>query len=533
MAVHAKGLNTYDRRRLAEFVSGKVVPALDLLAPVQGKCTARPPPLGEWEKGAVWAGWSSDEGNGRFQTPARAGLKASDIRKLKVKWAFAFPTATTADSQPAVAGGRVFIGSETGLVYSIDAKSGCFYWAFAADASVRTGITIGRAPRADGGALLYFGDVKANVYAIDARSGTLVWKQKIDDHPFARVTGTPALAAGRLYVPVSGLGEEVNVNNPNYECCTFRGSVVSMEASSGAIQWKTYTIPQTPTPTYKTDRGFQHYGPAGASIWSAATIDLARGALYVGTGNGFSQPAAPETDAVLAFSLKDGRLLWKNQLTADDAAGPGPGADVDIGAPLILRKLPGGKSVLVVGQKSSDVFGLDPDRQGAQLWKVKLSKGGMMGGVEWGMAADDRVVYVPISDFPTPPPGPVRPEAGLLAALDLQTGAQMWVQKATASCPSGTADCYPAKVAAITVTADAVFSGSMDGYLRAYSTKDGRLMLEFNTAAEFATVNGVKGKGGSISGPGPAVAGGMLFVNSGYGRFGGVGGNVLLALAPE
>jgi polyvinyl alcohol dehydrogenase (cytochrome) len=531
MAVHARGLSPYDRRRLAEWVTGKPLPALDLLAPTQGKCTASPPPLGDWEKEPVWAGWSSDTGNGRFQTAARAGLKAPDIPRLKVKWAFAFPTAMHADSQPAVAGGRVFVGSETGLVYAIDARSGCFYWAFAADASVRTGIMIGRAPQSAGSALLYFGDIKANVYAVDARSGKLQWKQKIEDHPLARITGTPVLAEGRLYVPLSGLGEEVAVNNPNYECCTFRGSVVSMDALTGKINWKTYVIPQTPQPTIKNSLGVQHYAPAGASIWSPVTVDLARGAVYVGTGNSFTQPAVPESDAVLAFSLNDGRLLWKNQLTAGDSVGAGP--DVDIGAPLILRKLPDGKSVLVVGQKSGDVYGLDPDRQGAQMWKVSVSRGGMLGGIEWGMAADDRVVYVPISDYPTPPPAPVRPESGLLVALDLQTGAQIWSQKPTRPCPSGTPDCYPAKVAAVTATPDAVFSGSMDGYLRAYSTKDGHLIAEYNTAVEFTTVNGVRGKGGSISGQGPAVAGGLLFVNSGYARFGGVGGNVLLAFAPE
>ena len=532
MAVHAGGLSSSDRRRIGEWVSGKALAVVEILGPTQGQCAASPPPFGDWEKEPAWAGWSSDEGNGRFQPTAQAGLNASNIPKLKLKWAFAFRTATHADSQPTVAGGRVFVGSETGLVYSIDVTSGCFYWAFPADATVRTAIVIGKAPAAQQSPRLYFGDLRANVYAIDARSGELIWKQKIDDHPMGRITGSPVLADGRLYVPVSGLGEEMAGNNPNYECCTFRGSVVSMDASRGEIVWKSYSIPETPKPTTKNSRGIQRYAPAGASIWSPVTVDLARGAVYAGTGNAFTTPAAPQTDAVVAFSLNDGRLLWVNQLTAADSVGKGP--DVDIGAPIILRDLPNEKSVLIVGQKSSDVYGLDPDRQGAQIWKVKLSEGGMLGGIEWGMAADDRVVYVPISDFPTPPPAPVTQEAGMLVTLDLETGAQIWAQTSAAgSCPSGTTECHPAKIAAITAIPDAVFSGSMDGMMRAYSTKDGRVIWESNTAVEFTTVNGVQGKGGSISGQGPAVAGGMLFVNSGYARFGGTGGNVLLAFAPE
>jgi polyvinyl alcohol dehydrogenase (cytochrome) len=250
----------------------------------------------------------------------------------------------------------------------------------------------------------------------------------------------------------------------------------------------------------------------------------------VGTGNGFTRPVADTTDAVLAFSVRDGRLLWKRQLTPNDAGGLE--LDFDIGASLILRKLPNGQRVLVVGQKSGDVYGLDPDGLGEQLWKVSVSKGALWGGIEWGMAADAQLAYVPVSDYPMfNNKKPPTPEAGSLIALRLDTGQQVWAQKGAVTCAGGL-ECHPAKSAAITVIPDAVFAGSLDGHLRAYSTADGRPLWEFNTAIDFVTVNGIRGKGGSINGAGPTIAGGMLFVNSGYSFF-AKGGNVLLAFGLE
>jgi polyvinyl alcohol dehydrogenase (cytochrome) len=537
MAVHTRDWSADDKRKVAEFVTGKTLALNDVLVPAQGRCTAPPGPVRHALRGPNWNGWGVDAGNGRFQSAANGGLKAADVPRLKLKWAFAFPGATQAYAQPSVAAGRVFVGSETGLVYSIDAARGCFYWTFAADAPVRTAIVLGESSRASSGVLLYFGDLKANVYAIDAQTGTPVWKQQIDPHALARITGSPTLADGRLYVPVSGVGEEAQTGNPNYECCTFRGSVVSLDPHHGTVYWKSYTILQAPQPREKNARGVQLYAPAGASVWSAPTVDLARGALYVGTGNGFTRPAADTTDAVIAFSLKDGRLLWKNQLLAGDAVGSGP--DFDIGATLILRRLPGGKDVLVVGQKSGDIYGLDPDRRGAQLWKVSVGQGGLFGGIEWGMAADERFAYAGISDYPVLnlEKAPLAPDAGALIALELSTGEQSWKQPGVLTCQKQ-AECHPAKSAALTAIPGVVFAGSMDGYLRAHATADGRTLAdgrklwEYNTAVEFTTVNGEQGKGGSINGPGPAIAGGMLFVSSGY-SFLARGGNVLLAFAPE
>lgn len=530
MAPHTKGWSADDRRRVAEFITGKKLSLTDTLAPPEGRCDFAPPAV-DLAKAPMSNGWGMDAGNGRFQTAAQAGVAPAAVPTLKLKWAFGFPGATQAYSQPTVAAGRVYVGSETGLVYAIDAQSGCYHWAFPADASVRTGIAIGASTFTAGGALIYFGDVRGSVYAVDARTGVLAWREKVDTHPMGRITGTPVLAAGRLYVPVSGVGEEAQSGNPNYECCTFRGSLVALDAHAGTVLWKAFAIAEAPRKVGTTPDGLDRYAPAGASIWSAPTVDLARGAVYVGTGNGFTRPAADTTDAVLAFSIADGSLLWKRQLLAGDAVGGGP--DFDIGASVILRTLAGGRRVLVVGQKSGEVYALDPDQKGAEVWKVRLSAGALWGGIEWGMAADNQYVYVPISDYPFRSDGkPPTPEAGLLVALRLDNGRQVWAQRGLARCPEPGPACHPAKSAAITVTPAAVFAGSLDGMLRAYGTKDGAVLWETDTAVPFTTVNNVAAHGGSINGAGPAVAGGMLVVNSGY-SFAAVGGNALLAFAVD
>src|SRR5207248_11114416 len=123
--------------------------------------------------------------------------------------------------------------------------TGCAYWTFDADTMVRSAVSIGDAV---GRTLAYFGDVHATVYAVDAFSGAPVWKRRVHEHPTARVTGAPTLYAGRVYVPISSI-EEVAGANPKYECCTFRGAVVALDAATGAIVWSADTIANPPKPT--------------------------------------------------------------------------------------------------------------------------------------------------------------------------------------------------------------------------------------------------------------------------------------------
>jgi polyvinyl alcohol dehydrogenase (cytochrome) len=497
-----------------------------------------------------WNGWGVNLGQQRFQPAAMAQLPADQVPNLKLKWAFAFPGASRTWAQPTVVGGRVFVGSATRKVYSLDAKTGCTYWSFDADIPVRTAITIGRL---ESGWAAYFGDQHATAYAVDALTGKLLWKIRVDEHPAAVITGAPALAAGRLYVPLSS-GEEVFGASAKYECCKFRGSLSALDASTGKVIWKSYTIAETPHPVRKNQQGVQLWGPSGAGIWSSPAIDLKKRAVYVTTGDSYSDPAAPTSDAFLAFDLETGKLLWSRQMTANDAftvdcvspvktnCPEAKGPDFDFGSSPMLVDLPRGRRALIAGQKSGMVHAVDPDQQGEVLWQVRAGKGSVLGGVQWGSAVDGEKVYVAVSDLgfvPQPATGrnALNPTAGGgMFAFNMATGKQVW-QTPPPGCPVASTDarpgCSPAQSAAVTAIPGVVFSGSLDGHLRAYATASGRIVWDIDTAREYQTVNGVKGNGGSIDGPGPVVVGGMLFTNSGYGVFGGTPGNVLLAFSVE
>jgi polyvinyl alcohol dehydrogenase (cytochrome) len=533
MARYADGLSDFDKRALAVYVGGRPFGAAVSgdVSQMKNVCTSRPAfaPFNDTQ----WNGWGFDATNTRFQTSP--GLTMAEVPNLVLKWAFGFPSGNSAYAQPSVAGGRVFVGADTGFVYAIDASSGCAYWSFRADAGVRTAVTIGRGNDAHR-YIAYFGDIRANVYAVDAETAQLVWRDRLDSHPVARITGAPVLSEGRLFVPLSSL-EESGAGNPNYPCCTFRGGIAAYDAVSGRQLWKSYTIAEQPTPIRRTSKGTQLWAPAGAGVWSAPTIDVKRRAVYVATGNGYTEPAARGSDAVIAFAIENGQRLWTNQVMAGDAYVrdcPGVyrpnvptdnksetcpddlGPDMDFGNAPILQRRSNGADVIVVGQKDGHVWALDPDRQGKVVWSRQIGLGldpknpGTGGAIMWGSASDTRFVYTPLTR--------AREPLGV-AAVALDSGTIAW----RASPAEGGA-------APVTVIPGVLFFGSSSGTVYAYATSDGHAIWQFDTAREFETVNGVAAKGGSITSAGPVVAAGMLFVPSGYSELGnGVRGNVLLA----
>lgn len=529
------------RRTVAEYLAGK--PFGQEKQPSQASlCPSSKTPFAPSK--TDWNGWGADLNNARFQPGDRAGLTADQVPRLKLKWAFAFPNAPLAWGQPTVVGGRLFVPSANRRVYSLDASSGCQYWMYEAEFPARTAIFIAQLPGKAKRYAAFFGDSKANAYALDATTGELLWKVKIDAHSHAKIVGALEYYDGRVIVPLTG-GEEVGLGN-SYECCTSRGGLVALDALTGKQLWKTYTIAEDPRPTTKTTAGVQNWGPSGASIWSAPTIDTKRRIIYAGTGDNFSPPDTKTSDAVLAFDLDSGKLLWSQQLTehdvfnivcAGDGCGEHLGPDVDIGASPILVTLANGKRELLISQKSGMASALDPDHEGKVLWQTKVGRGGRLGGIQWGSAFDGHNMYAAVSDIThTRSSGIGRMVAdpkvgGGLFALNVETGDKIW-----AAPPPVCGDrpsCSPAQSAAVSVIPGVVFSGAVDGRLRAYSTTDGTVIWEFDTVQEFSGVNGVKGKGGAMDGPGPAIAGGMLFVGSGYGVWGGGPGNVLLAFSVD
>jgi polyvinyl alcohol dehydrogenase (cytochrome) len=538
----AHDLSAADRAALAVHIAGRpfsqqaaaVTSAPEVNCPDSARDLVRP------METPAWNGWGADISNTRFQPAEAAGVSAVTVGRLRLKWAFGFERVAAVNAQPSIVGGRVFVGGGDRKVYALDAKSGCTHWAFATDGVVRTAISVG--PRhGSAGFAVYFGDVAAHAYALDAATGALLWKVKVEQHRAARVTGTPTLHDGVLYVPVASV-EEAFGTHFNYECCTFRGSVVALDARTGAQLWKTYVIPDEPQPTKKNAVGTQQFGPSGAAIWSAPTIDTVRGAVYVATGNAYSRPVADASDAVIALDMRTGGRLWQRQVTPGDAYIVGcaagtlncpdnPGPDHDFGQSPILASLADGRRMLVIAQKSGVVHALDPDQEGNILWQVRVGKGGTLGGSQWGSAVADGRVYVAISDmrFLGGPVGQLDPRTGGgLFAIDLATGRVAW---SIPPVPCGERpQCSPALSAAVTVIPGVVFSGGVSGWLRAYATADGRLLWETDTARDgYVTVNGVPARGGALDGPGPTVVDGMLYVASGYGQWGGKAGNVLLA----
>lgn len=501
-----------------------------------------------------WNGWGAGPAQRRFQTAAMAGMDAGGVANLELRWAFGFPGVPTAYGQPTVVGGRVFVGSADGTVYSLDAASGCLHWTFKADQAVRTAMSVG--PAGDGWAV-YFGDLVGNAYALDADTGRLLWKTHIDEHPGVRITGAPTLADGRLYVPASST-EEALAADGNYACCTFRGSVSALDAETGEVVWKSYTIPEAPTRTRTNPQGVQNRGPSGAAVWSSPTVDLEAGRVYVTTGDSYSDPPAPTSDAFVAFDLDTGALVWFSQMTEGDAftmdcdlpaeartnCPDAEGPDFDFGSSPVLVELGGGQRALVAGQKSGLVHAVDPDNDGKILWQARIGKGGRLGGIQWGLAADDRYVYAAVSDVAPTGPAPgtdgqptfigvnlsLDPNAGGgLFALDPATGEIVW-QTPHPGC-NGESDCSPAQSAAVSAIPGVVFSPGLDGHLRAYASDDGRILWDVTTKRAYETVNGVEARGGSIDGTGAVVAGGIVYVNSGYLFLGQTPGNVLLAFS--
>jgi polyvinyl alcohol dehydrogenase (cytochrome) len=525
-------LSEAERRAVAAFLSTATAVARRPGEAVGGTCART---LGPVRAGpGDWNGWGASIDNRRFQ--ARPGFAADAVPRLELMWAFGFEGEAAAAVQPTVVGDVVFVASGSGRIYALGLRDGCVHWTFRADAGVRTAAVV------EEGAL-FFGDLQANAYRVDASTGRLVWKTKLEDHPAARISGSPVYHAGRVYVPMSSL-EELTSRPASYECCTFRGSVSAVDAATGEVVWKSYTIPEAPAANGRNAAGTQLYGPAGAAVWSSPTIDPQNGSLYVATGDAYTQPAAATSDAVMAFDLATGAIKWMRQMTEGDAftlacGSPNPancpepeGPDHDFGQSPILVALPDGRRALVLGQKSGEAHGIDA-ATGAVLWTTRVGEGGVLGGSEWGSASDGTHLYVAISDLAFASGAGLlglRPDplaGGGLHAVRASDGVVVW--SAAPPVCGDRPSCSPAQAAPVSAMPGGVFSGGIDGVLRAYSASDGSVLWSFDTIQDFATVNGVAARGGAIDVGGPAIAGGMVLTTSGNGTWGGQRGNVLLA----
>ncbi len=535
MQPQASVLSDVEKRQVAEYLTN-VVLTDDAITPKLKMCgddrtgfAAKEPP--------EFPNWGLGYDNKRDVSTEHAAFGATDVDRLQLKWAFAYPNAQRARSHPLLAAGAVFMGSQDGTVYALDRETGCVKWTYVASTEVRTGIVMSSPVKPEEATLLYFGDLLGNVYAIEAFTGKLKWRVHPDDHPGSTITGTPTLYQGRLHVPVSSL-EVLSALNDRYACCTFRGSVVTLDAATGEKLWQTFTIPEPASKQGANRAGADAMGPSGAPIWNSPAIDEQRGVLYVGTGENYSSPATKTSDSIFAMDITTGAIRWVYQATRHDAwnaaCAPANGAncpkengpDFDFGAAMVLARHSSGRDFVLGPQKAGVVHAVDADT-GKLVWKTKLGRGGLHGGVHFGIAATGDRVFVPISDAPDGRKHKKKGSPGLYA-LDLATGDVLWRQPMADEC-AGREFCAPGIGAAITATPELVFAGALDGYLRIHDAKTGTMLRKIDTSAPVTTVDGSTAHGGSMDGAtAPLPSRGELFVNSGYNFAGHMPGNVLL-----
>jgi len=538
----AEGLSTDDITALVTFLTGRAPRAEAALAANRCAHAGEPVSLSSVD----WPVIGRDIAGSRFQS--ETSLRAEDLPHLKLKWAFAYPEGASGPVQ--VAGGRVFLASGDGRVHSLDAHSGCSYWSFETSRVVRA-VTVASLPANEGSAgqtAVFFGDDQGAVTALDATSGSQLWKTAIETHPLARITAPPSVHEGRVFVPVSGM-EDPLTHDPSYPCCTHRGSVAALDASSGELLWKSYTIEEAPKPRPKASVDSpQYFGPAGGSVYTPLGVDVRRGLVYAATAEAYDRENPPGAYAVIAFDMQSGARRWRRQFMPAEKdrtricreAGESDCRNMfSMSTQVMVHTLADGKEILLVGSKWGWMYALDPDAEGRTLWSRKVGKGGDLGGIMYGPSADTRTLYVPIADTVLPPE-----RAGGLAALDLATGKLRWqieseppacswqVGEPAACANANVCDCSGAKVAATTAIPGAVFAGGWDGHVRAYSTVDGRLLWDVDTAVPASAVNGVEARGGQVGGYPVVVSGGAVYITSGASVMGRPG-NALLVYAVE
>jgi polyvinyl alcohol dehydrogenase (cytochrome) len=558
--VQTEIVNEAQRRAAAELITGKAFGggAERAAAAMKNRCTV---PLTLDPARPQWNGFSPDVENKRLQSPEAARLTAEQVPGLKLKWAFAMPGAFSAgQTQPTIFGGAVFVASDNNYIYALDARSGCVYWSYDARNLMRGSVVIAPVKDVPGvkyGA--YIGDYMGRMNAVNAETGAALWTIQVDSHPGAKITSAPVVdpTGTRLYVPVASWEEQTGAI-ARYECCKFQGSVVAVDVKNGKKVWQTYSFSERPHQLNKTNSlGKEMWGPAGAGIWNTPTIDVKRKALYVGTGNCYTTEwyDTPDFDSVtqfacnsiMAFDMNTGKHLWSTQVLPGDhdeggcGRGPeerrvncpgyiqGPGYDTN---QTTLLEMANGRRMVIASEESGRVTAVDPDKRGAKVWWSQASETPPNRAevhAPWGGATDGQLFFrgMPYPDG-----------TGAVAALKPENGQRSWYvpltkDKACADAQSPT--CRPGIQGGTILIPGVLFSGSRDGVMRAFSTKDGKILWQYDTAREYPdTVNGVPGKGGAIGGPGGAsVADGMLYLTSGYAILGGAPGNVVLAFAPQ
>jgi polyvinyl alcohol dehydrogenase (cytochrome) len=505
------------------------------------------------------AGFGFDRENTRTLSYSDAGLTADDLKDMKVAWVIAWPEMVTMRSQPAVVGSTLFtpVGESKNRMFALDvsAEQPCIQWTYQANRVLRS--SAGYGVREDGRKIVLVADYGGFVHMVDALTGKLIWETHIGLSASSIGSSTPVLVGDKVYA-ASSQYELTMAQSERYVCCKSQGGVVALDARTGAKAWVARTM-EPAKPVRDRGDGQMLWGPSGAPIWNSPSIDVKRNRLYVGTGEATSPPAHRNTNAIMAFDLTDGSVKWSHQATPNDiyVGGCSPNGkkhlncvaneetvfrDVDFGASTIIARSPDGKDLVLAGQKSGAVWAMNPDT-GAVVWRTDLGHGGPMGGIHWGIAADDTHVYAPISNVGRQVPGepafdPEAIKVGIYA-VNLNDGKIDWSFHTTPDCSGDRKTMMPrcatmyGMSGAPTVIGEYVITGGLDGWLYVLEKASGKLVWKYDTARSFETINGVAGNGGTIDNASIIGVDGLLIVNSGYGLFGQAAGNVMIAFKPR
>jgi polyvinyl alcohol dehydrogenase (cytochrome) len=514
------------------------------------------------DRRALVSNWGLGLENRRFVSSTDAGISRTNVTSLQLAWSVAFPGVTDMRSQPVLLGDTLYLGDKAGKLYALDRRSGCVRNHTQVLTGVRSAITL--AELSDGRRLLIFANSLATVFAVDPVTMEIVWQRPVKVSDYSVITGSISYHNDRLYVPISSY-EAAAAGSPVHACCTSHGAVTALHAATGEPIWTWHATAEAHAQSRDADSETDILGPSGAAVWTTPAVDVKRNRIYFGTAENLSHPATDTSDAVIALDMDSGKLVWKFQAIKDDVwnsaclrDGPNcpknAGPDFDFGASVIIADLPNGEQLLLAGQKSGEIFALDPDpagRQGKILWRQRISQGTTNGGIHWGMALSGTSLFVPVADPERDTPGYI-PRPGL-SSLDIRSGNILWQQPVERGCefdyrnkplvglentrrasrptaePSSPCSFYYGLSAAATATPELVFSAGLDGKIRAYQSDSGEILWQTETAISFDTDNGVDGHGGAIDVAGQVLAGGWLYVLSGYSMFGQLPGNVLLA----
>ncbi|MBK81560.1 MAG: hypothetical protein CMQ43_11700 [Gammaproteobacteria bacterium] len=550
MQQQAAALSRRERYELVDYLAAKEADSGEWLAGMMCGPGGRTVDL---DRPAALTMFGTDLSSSRRLTAAQAGLTSEDLPHLELAWAIGFPDTTTLRSSPVIVGDTLFFAPvQTGRLLAIDVRRPCVKWVYEAGTQLRTSVSYGNL--GDGGPpALILADRLGRVHTVDPRTGERIWAVDGRHSELATITGAPVLFRDRIIVPVSSSGVGRGAD-PRYECCVEHGAVVALDAATGRRLWTYHTMGEAQYNGRVNRLGVRLRGPSGAPIWSTPTVDPGRGLVYVTTGQNTSLPATDTSDGVLALDLDTGELVWSFQALANDVwiigcRGPGEAStpncpspedsvlkDFDFGAAAVLVPRPDGNDLLLAGQKSGDVWALDPD-DGSLIWRETLSQGTPLGGIHWGLAVDDRRVFAPVNDPARDRPG-YTPRPGMYA-LDIDTGEVLWSQPAVPDCPDARRERFPlcgeryGLSAAPLVVDRTVVAAGVDGRLYVFDAASGAVVFAFDTLGDFDTVNGVPGRGGSIDSHSVFAGAGMVFAASGYGSFGQPEGNVLLAFRPK